>query len=128
VKTLHFLDYVDALREKGTERLFPELKLSRDGYAQQFSKWFNRTYRKNTNVGMEKDESKNFHSFRHTFINFYKQRGTEEYRVSEYVGQQPQTATAYGRYGKKQSLKDMKKLIELLKLDFLDFSSIRKWK
>lgn len=47
---LGFIKYVKSVCE---QRLFPELPLTRDGYQDRFSKWFNRTYRSRTycNVG-----------------------------------------------------------------------------
>ena len=130
INKLHFLDYVEKLKIKGKDRLFPELKNSRDGYGQSFSKWFNRTYRKNIDVGKKEGEKKNFHSFRHTLVNYYKQLGNvDEYRVSELVGHKPETTTiTYGLYGKIESLKQRKELVELFKVDCLDFKKIRLWK
>jgi integrase len=68
INQLKFLEYVEKLRGKEI-RSFLELKESRDGYSQGFSKWFNRTFKNNVNVGQLEAEQKNFHSFRHTLSN-----------------------------------------------------------
>lgn len=111
-------------------RLFPELTESRDGYSRAFSKWFNRTYRKNINVGQLDSEQKAFHSLRHTFSNYYKQLGSiDEYRVAEIVGHKSaSTSITYDRYGKSSSIKQKKALIEKLKFDFIEFDKFRIWK
>ena len=49
---------------KHLSRLFPELKMTRDGYGGNASKWFAR-YQVNQDVIHLK---KSFHSFRHTFV------------------------------------------------------------
>lgn len=46
---LGFINHVDGLKKNNEKRLFPELKLSRDGYGQAASKWFSR-YRKRCGV------------------------------------------------------------------------------
>ncbi len=129
IKRLKLLDFVETLRGKEV-RLFPELTESRDGYSRAFSKWFNRTYRKNVNVGQLDSEQKTFHSLRHTFSNYYKQLGSiDEYRVAEIVGHKSTTTSiTYDRYGKSSSIKQKKELIEKLKLDFIEFDKFRIWK
>jgi integrase len=128
INQLRFLEYVKKLRGKET-RFFPELEESRDGYSQAFSKWFNRTYKKNVNVGQLETEQKNFHSFRHTLSNYYKQLGgIDEYRVSEIIGHKSETTSiTYDRYGKYSDISQKKELIEQLKLDFIKFDKFRIW-
>jgi integrase len=125
IDTLKFLEYVKRLNDK-EERLFPELKLKSDGYGQDFSKWFGR-YRKKLGVGINDDEKKDFHSFRHHFSNYFKQLGIVEYRVSEIIGHQADTSITYGRYGKDNELSSKKELIEKLKFDFIEFKKFRHW-
>jgi integrase len=128
INQLRFLEHVKKLRGKET-RLFPELEESRDGYSQAFSKWFNRTYKKNVNVGQLETEQKNFHSFRHTLSNYYKQLGgIDEYRVAEIIGHKSETTSiTYDRYGKSSAITQKKELIEQLKLDFIKFDKFRIW-
>jgi len=128
IKELKFLKYVERLKGK-EKRLFPELKNSRDGYGQAFSKWFNTTYRKNTNVGQSNDEKKNFHSFRHTFCNNFKNNlGIEEYRIAELAGHESKTISiTYNRYGKSSPVEQKKKLIEKQKNEFIEFKRFGLW-
>lgn len=128
IKKIKFIDYIKSLSEVGG-RLFPELKISDDGYGRGISRWFNETYRKNTNVGQEKEEKKTFHSFRHTFANYYKQLGKiDEYRVAEIIGHESQSSKiTYGRYGKSTSTAAKKKLIEKLKYEYIEFDKFKLW-
>ena len=129
IKQLKFLEFVENMRNKQT-RLFPELTETRDGYGQAFSKWFNRTYKKNVNVGQLDTEQKNFHSFRHNFSNYYKQLGgIEEHRVAELIGHKSDTTSiTYDRYGKSSSISQKKELIEKIKFDFIEFKKFRIWR
>jgi len=115
---LSFLELV-----KGSEeiKLFPELKESPEGYGQFFSKWFNRTYRKNIGVG-QGERRKDFHSFRHTFANYFKQlNDVQEFRVSELLGHKGSSTITYSRYGKESSLTAKKELIESLQFPMIGF-------
>ena len=128
IKQLKFIEFVDKMRGKQI-RLFPELTESREGYSHSYSKWFNRTYKKNVNVGQLDAEQKNFHSFRHNFGNYYKQLGgIDEYRVAELIGHKCQTTDiTYDRYGKSSAIKQKKELIEKIKFDFIEFEKFRIW-
>ncbi|WP_339425101.1 site-specific integrase [Pseudomonas proteolytica] len=60
--------YAEALRIAGYTRLFPELK--RDaikGYGKPAGSWFNERFL-GKQLGMERNGTRTFHSFRHTFI------------------------------------------------------------
>ncbi|MCP6657702.1 site-specific integrase, partial [Klebsiella pneumoniae] len=59
---LGFMRYVQMLREKGAKRLWENLKLKRDGYGQDFGKWYQRFNRRY----ITSHKKKVFHSFRHT--------------------------------------------------------------
>ena len=124
---LGFLDYVKSVKSK---QLFPELTPSaKEGHARLLSKWFNTTYRKNCRVGLLVNEKKDFHSFRHTVINFYKQKGNvPESAVAELVGQKASGSVTFGRYGKAHNLETKDKLIQQLKFPAIDFKKIRRWK
>ena len=117
INDLYFLKFVDS---KKTIKLFPELRESPVGFGQSFSKWFNRTYRKNVGVGQSQRTRKDFHSFRHTFANSFKQmESIQEYRVSELLGHRGSSTITFSRYGKQSSLKSKKGLI-----DSLDYPTI----
>jgi integrase len=118
VKKLGFIDFVGSVQGI---KLFPELEKSRVGYGQSFSKWFNRTYRKNVGVG-QGQERKDFHSFRHTFANYFKQlNDVQEFRVSELLGHKGSSTITYSRYGKESSLTAKRELIESLQFPMIRF-------
>ena len=65
---LNFLSHVERLKAEGEKRLFPELKMGRDGYGRNVSRWFNEVYRKKCGIVLTDGRRKDFHSFRSTFI------------------------------------------------------------
>lgn len=87
--------HVDALKAKGATRLFPELRLRRDGYGQTVSKWFQR-FKERCGI----DEQKNFHSFRHTFITNLKHKQVNPDIIKELAGHSIEGETM-NRYGKR---------------------------
>ena len=94
---LDFIDYVDLLRKRGEERLFPELRYNElNGYIEQASQFF-RLYKKA--LGFEKIKH-TFHSFRHTFIDTGKQLKINREYIAEAVGHHVSGVT-FGRYGKE---------------------------
>jgi integrase len=115
------LSFLDFVKSRKGHKLFPELRQSPVGHGQSFSKWFNRTYRKNVGVGQCK-ERKDFHSFRHTFANYFKQSiDVQEFRVSELLGHKGSSTITYSRYGKESSLTAKKELIESLQFPMIGF-------
>lgn len=108
---LGFIDYVQSIK---AERLFPELKLQRDGYQQAASKWFARF--RNTVLPNAKQEGKTFHSFRHTVANSFKQQGVNKAPVAAILGHGEDSET-YGRYGKAFVMDVLKPVIERLSYD-----------
>lgn len=118
VRDLSFIEFTQSHQDT---KLFPELEKSPVGYGQSLSKWFNRTYRKNVGVG-QGCERKDFHSFRHTFANYFKQSiDVQEFRVSELLGHKGASSITYGRYGKESSIKVKSDLIESLQLPMIRF-------
>jgi integrase len=65
---LNFRSYVEHLKAKGEQRLFPELKEGRDGFGRNVSRWFNETYRHKCGIVFTDGRKRDFHSFRDTFI------------------------------------------------------------
>ena len=112
------LDLVTKLRKRGEVRLFPELKLTRDGYGQAASKWFAR-YAKSCGVD---EQGKVFHSFRHTVVDCLKQAGVPREKIAALVGHEDETET-FGRYGKDFNSKVMKEVIEVLGFDVVTTKS-----
>ena len=88
------------------KRLFPELKLRRDGYGQDVSKWFAR-YRKR--IGID-GSTKVFHSFRHTVIDQLKQQEAPKEMVANIAGHLDESVT-FGRYSKNYQPKVMQQYI-----------------
>lgn len=94
---LKLVQYAEDLRQQGQVRLFPELTRQRDGYGQTPSKWFRR-YRIKCGVA---ETGKDFHSFRHTFVDNLKQaHEVNDVMISEVVGHEVSSMTM-GRYGKR---------------------------
>lgn len=108
---LGLLGYVDELRTANETRLFPELKLQRDGYGQTVSKWFQR-YRRQCGI---RDDGKVFHSFRHTVIDRLKQADVPKEKIAALVGHEDDSVT-FGRYGKDYSLAAMSEVVAALDL------------
>ncbi|ELA7833033.1 TPA: tyrosine-type recombinase/integrase [Vibrio parahaemolyticus] len=104
--SLGFITHIHSLT---SERLFPELKLERDGYATAASKWYGRF---KTSLGFDKGHD--FHSFRHTFANELKNALVPSMVAAELLGHAQETIT-YERYGKEINLKT--KLIAVEKID-----------
>jgi integrase len=94
--TLDFINHVDGLGKNNEKRLFPELKLSRDGYGQAASKWFRR-YRIKCGVT---EEGKVFHSFRHTFSNWLVQDNTTNHKIISALEGHADSSVTTGRYAK----------------------------
>lgn len=120
---LGLLDYISSLKKKKEARLFPELKLGRDGYSHEPSKWFGRF---SDTCGVT-DSKKTFHSFRHTLIEALKLQSivTEEKmdKVSAIVGHKIENMTK-GYYGKPYQPDILSPLIETLNFPI----DVPKWK
>jgi integrase len=65
---LIFLCWVEVLRSKGKNRLFPELRKGRDGYGRNVSRWFNEIYKQKCGIVSTDGRKRDFHSFRASFI------------------------------------------------------------
>ena len=98
-----FLKYLKTIIE---ERVFPELKKSRDGYGSVPSKWFSRFRKK---LKLEKP----FHSFRHTTANILKQKGVEPEVISALLGHSDNSMST-GRYGKPYEPKVLLEAVKVL--------------
>lgn len=88
LRELGFLAFVEAKKEQGEGRLFPELgTVSRTGkVSDRASKWFSRYLGR---VGVKPDDSGEkvcFHSFRGTFTNYCKQKSMDDKKTKEVVG------------------------------------------
>lgn len=91
---LGLLDYVETLRRRKVEKLFPELKPDKYGnFGASATKWFGR-YKRTCGI-TERD--KTFHSFRHTVANHLKQKGVEPTQIAATLGHKDESMTT-GRY------------------------------
>lgn len=113
---LGFLNYVESLRVEKVERVFPGLSKTQNKYGHAPSKWFG-TYRKKCGVN---EESKVFHSFRHTVLNLLKQNGIDIKQVEAISGHGDESM-AFGTYGKAYGVSVLKGVIEIL-----DFNEVLK--
>ncbi|HDL7099331.1 TPA: site-specific integrase [Yersinia enterocolitica] len=97
---LGLLEYVDALKAAGYDRLFPELKHNKiKGYRAAASKWFNENYFGKV-LGFPRDGKKTFHSLRHTFINAVDEFESNERTIAQLVGHVRGSTTAMTTYRK----------------------------
>ncbi|PQV71874.1 integrase, partial [Cronobacter sakazakii] len=80
------LEYVDAMKAAGYERLFPELKHNKiKGYRDGASKWFNENYFGKV-LGFARDGKKTFKSLRHTLINALDEVENNKRTIEQLVG------------------------------------------
>ncbi|MBK3748791.1 tyrosine-type recombinase/integrase [Stutzerimonas balearica] len=117
LKALGFLEFVQAQREAGHQRLFAELTLHKaHGYAAAPSKWFTRV---RDQLGFRDGvERKDFHSFRHTLADHLKQKGIVESLVGGILGHQSGGIT-FSRYGKDFRPEVLAPVVEAVDFDAL---------
>jgi Phage integrase family. len=87
VEELKFPAFVEMVRKKGHNRIFPEIKPRQGKYGKVVSQWFNDRFKKKLDLqppraGFKKD----FHSFRNTFIDAAKQARVPMEIIEETVG------------------------------------------
>lgn len=94
-----FMDLLEARRKAGSEdaMVFDGLRLMKNGYGEQVSKWFNRTLL--PKVITDRDGLA-FHSFRHTVATQLKQHGVELAYAQAIMGHSSGSIT-YDRYAKE---------------------------
>ncbi|MGR5502121.1 tyrosine-type recombinase/integrase [Vibrio sp. DNB22_10_4] len=93
------------------ERLFPALKLERDGYGTAASKWFARF---KTKLGFGKGYD--FHSLRHTVATQLKNNGVSPIVAGELLGHAQNNIT-YDRYGKSINTLKLLEAINVLEVE-----------
>jgi len=98
VEDLRFVEFVKRVRpRRKNARVFHELKRVRNRWGHGLGQWFTKF---KTSAGVKAPpRKKTFHSFRHTFINYHKQHGTDLKHLKEVVGHSSGDITL-GRYGK----------------------------
>ncbi|MDC5803773.1 site-specific integrase [Vibrio europaeus] len=106
---LGFIDFVAS----NDERVFPELPYTeKNGFGGNASKWFGRF---KSNLGFDKGHD--FHSFRHTVINYFKQDTTVEDRFVQGIVGHENGSITFDRYGKDFRPSVLQPYIELLEWD-----------
>ncbi|MGF1773430.1 site-specific integrase [Vibrio wakamikoensis] len=109
---LGFERFIEPLASE--ERLFSELSYSKkEGYYKSFGEWFKRYFSDYIDLARE---GKRFYSFRHTFIDQFKQRGSIAAVPASIVGHKNGNIT-YDTYGSKADLATLRNYIETVKFD-----------
>ncbi|EMF8837879.1 site-specific integrase [Vibrio parahaemolyticus] len=103
--TLGFIEFVQSVKH---ERVFPELKDSRDGFGSAASKWFGRF---KTKMGFDKGHD--FHSFRHTVATQFKRQSISHIVAGELLGHAQNNIT-YDRYGKGLDAIQLREAINMI--------------
>ncbi|MDR6532589.1 integrase [Caulobacter rhizosphaerae] len=112
------LDLVAAARGRGQERLFPELRMAKNGlYSHDLSKWFGRHMDR---IGLTAP-SLVFHSFRHGFRDRCREVGVDS-ETAEALGGWASKGQA-ARYGKRGLVKVLHRALE--KVHYDDFRLAR---
>jgi integrase len=91
-----FLEYVDARRAAGAERIF-DFKQGRDGHGQAASRWYGR-WRKQRAKLAGSDVAGDFHSLRHTVASRLREALVPESIAAEILGHSRGKLESYGRY------------------------------
>lgn len=123
---LGLIAFVEAIKKAGHPRLWMRLTLDSKGkWGKNFSNWFLgvHNYQGFLRAYVTKDDKKDFHSFRHTFINTLKQSDVDEVKIAELVGHVNPSITT-GRYGKRHGVEKMKKTVDLIGYKGVDFLGI----
>lgn len=112
-----FLEYVQALKEAGHARLFPELNHNKTkGYGKAASSWFNERFL-GRRLRIVRDGTKTFHSFRHTFITALFDAEIPEVTVAQIAGHQRGKTESAKRYRKDQEATRLMGYVERVRFD-----------
>ncbi|HDW2397691.1 TPA: site-specific integrase [Enterobacter cloacae] len=113
---LGFIEYVDALKAAGYDRLFPELKPHKTkGYGRPVSAWFNESLLAGR-LKLERDRSKSFHSFRHSVSTLLKEKDVSSELRGQLLGHVRGKTKTEVRYSKDLKPVHMVEVVE--KIDF----------
>jgi integrase len=110
---INFLKYVNSIKKtaNGPNWLFPDITSHERGRSFYPSKAFGEYRKKFGWVGQK--PNKDFHSFRHTVTNFWKQNGVPEPFSAALLGHSQQNIT-YGRYGDPFLAQTLKPVLDTL--------------
>ncbi|HFV9237517.1 TPA: tyrosine-type recombinase/integrase [Enterobacter mori] len=114
---LGFIDYVNALKDAGYDRVFPELKPHKTkGYGRPVSAWFNESLLARR-LKLERNRTKSFHSFRHSVSTLLKEKGVSPELRAQLVGHVRGETETEVRYSK-----DLKPIHMIEVVEKIDFS------
>lgn len=110
---LGLINYVDLLKLQDHIKLFPYLTKVKNKYGRKVSDWFT-GYRKKHGVNSD-DGTLVFHSFRHNFINYFKQSEVKKEIINALAGHKEDNIDM-NLYGKPYEMNVTSKYIETLSL------------
>ena len=116
-----FLDYVDDVRSLGTERLFPWLTSTKQGFGANVSKTFSRRLEA---LGI-KTRSLTFHSLRHTANQKLAEAGVDEAKRAAMLGHEHDTINTTTYHGGVSLAILARDVAPLLRFD-IDYAAIRR--
>lgn len=127
---LGFLNFCEHMKRKGEERLFPELKPNKTGdeYGRKLGRWFNGSTSKNgykRECGINSPR-KTFHCFRHTLINYAKQKELNTLAFHEITGHSKKGTVQEMVYEKSYEPKYLKSELDKVKFEY-NIDAIKKW-
>jgi integrase len=121
---LGFLDYVERVRSKGSQQVFPELTRDSKGHFSKASKFFQRYFAK---IKLREVEtfSTNFHSFRHNFIDELRLKYPQDETFKSILGHAGKSVTT--GYGVREvlELKKRQELVESVEYRGVDMTLLR---
>jgi len=111
------LDYIEDLKRRGYDRLFPELiPDAQQKVSGRASEWFTE-YRRRKQVGpLTGDSPKVFHSFRHTMNTTLQHKNVEQHIREALCGHRPTGVNAHV-YGERPRMETLKQAIDKLDYD-----------
>jgi integrase len=114
IVTLGLPKYVQALRDAGHVRLFPELRFDKvKGYGKAAGAWFNERFLGN-HLKIPRDGTKTFHSLRHMFITELFDKEVPEATVAQLAGHVRGETMSAQRYRKDQNASKLQPYINRL--------------
>lgn len=105
---LGLLDYVQRIKTEGLPRIFPELRLTKNGYGDKITRWFSggQGFLKRQ-AGITTDKT-SFHSFRHTMTTNLERSEVGVIMTKRILGHSLEDDVTYGTYSKGVSMAQMK--------------------
>jgi integrase len=115
---LGFVEYIEQQRSAGVQKLFPQLNSYKNRYTKNWSRWWGRY----SDRHVTSDETKTFHSFRHTVIRRLRDLRVPEQVAKALVGHAARDTTSL--YGRGFDLTTLNEEIQKLCYPALDLSHL----